>query len=104
MDEYDLRIAISERLKAYILPNKASTHFQIESFWRAVDAQMQFELEQQSSEIPAGAVAYSIGNYSVTFGSNGGEGYSAEAISPTAKAILRNAGLLKKSLPCARRW
>lgn len=102
MDLYD---SVRERLAAYIYPITPETREQESAFESAIDAQAEFEKTTDLESIPGSVASYSIGNYSVTLRSNaaGGAGYTQAALSPTAWAILFNAGLIQHSLPIARR-
>ena len=94
---------ITERLKAYIHPNIVKTKEQEKAFKNAVDAQTAYEDAQDIAEIPGNTQSYSIGNYSVTLAEPTGGAYTQVTICPAAWAILYNAGLLRRTLPVARR-
>ena len=97
------RERMEERLRAYIYPNVASSKAQIEAFDEAVDAQLTYESEQGGGEIPGNARSYSIGNYSVTLAEAALGADTRATVCPAAWAILFNAGLLRRTLPVAKR-
>ena len=94
---------IEERLRAYIHPNAVETAAQEEAFESAVDAQLAYAAEQEDGEIPGNVQSFSVGNYSVTLAERTGGAYTQESICPAAWAILFNAGLLRRSMPVAKR-
>ncbi len=101
----DDRERVEERLKAYIHPNLAETLEQQAAFDDAVDAQVEFEATQAKAlgDVPGNVQSFSVGNYSVTKAEAEGASYTRATICPAAWAILFNAGLLRRSLPIARR-
>ena len=92
MDEREL---IEERLRAYIHPNAVETVEQEDAFDSAVDAQLAYE--QGGAGLGPGVASFSIGDFSATMDAAGSEICSA------ARAILFNAGLLRRTLPTAKR-
>lgn len=94
---------VEERLRAYIQPREPVTPAQLAAFQLAVEAQTEYETTM--GMIPAGAQSISNDGVSITFAgvSSSGDGYSSDTISPAAKAILINAGLIVRSWPTARK-
>ena len=101
MSEYYIR----ERLLSYIRPRVPETPAQESALDDAVTAQAAFEAAHGMGELPGGVTSVTNDGVSVTFGgaTAGGEGYTNETISPAAKAILINAGLIVRSWPTARK-
>ena len=93
---------IEERLKAYIHPNAAVTSAQKAAFEEAVDAQFAYEDAPGAAEVPGPVRSYSVGNYSVTLDESADTGAQG-GIGPAARAILFNAGLLRRAMPVAKR-
>ena len=98
----DLKEAIRERLTAYISPNKARSSIQKAAFESAVEAQLEYEQANPEESLPPNVQSVTIGKYSVTARAGQSE-YTRSSICPAAWAFLFNAGLLKRSLPVARR-
>lgn len=98
----DLEDAVRERLTAYIHPNKARSKAQIAAFEKAVEAQAEYEKTGEVEVFPSNVQSVSIGKYSVTM-KDGQSEYTRASICPAAWAILFNAGLLRRTLPVARR-
>lgn len=96
---------IRERLTAYIYPRAPSTDEQEEAFDNAVEAQMEYEEGNAALNTPAGVTNMSNDGVSVSFDVSRGvtPQYSAATICPAAYAYLYNAGLIRHSLPVARR-
>lgn len=92
---------IEQRLLAYILPRKPRTSEQEEAMEDAVEAQLAYEREAGLSGVPGNVSSMSNDGVSVTFTGNIAQ-LTDDTISPTAWAILRNAGLIGYSLPTAR--
>ena len=90
------REQVEARLRAYIHPNAVETGAQQEAFDEAVDAQLEYEAGGEN--LPGNVKSFSVGSYSVTLGGGAGE-----SLGPAARAVLFNAGLLKRSWPTARR-
>lgn len=99
------RALIGERLRAYIYPNIVETPEQETAFDAAVDAQKAHEaLQAQALDgVPANVQSFSIGSYSVSKAEADVATYTQATICPAAWALLFNAGLLRRSLPTARR-
>ena len=96
------RERVAERLRAYIHPNVAETDAQEAAFDAAVDAQLTHEQAWNVGEIPEGVKSFSVGNYSVTLDESADTG-ARGGICPAARAILFNAGLLRRAMPVAKR-
>ena len=97
--------AVRERLTAYILPNVPETQAQLAAFADAVAAQMAFEAGADAAEIPPGVTGVRLGDYALTLDGRGqGGAPGAGSLSPTAWSILKNAGLLARTWPTARRY
>lgn len=95
---------VRERLTAYIYPRKPTTAEQSEAFDNAVTAQVEYETANDSAnEILGDVTSFSIGNYSESRSGARGADYTLTTICPAAWAYLFNAGLIKHSLPVARR-
>lgn len=96
---------IRERLTAYIYPRAPSTREQQNAFEDAVEAQIVYEEEHETLNMPSGVSSVSNDGVSVTFDANRAASaqYTAETICPAAYAYLFNAGLIRHSLPVARR-
>jgi len=96
---------IEERLRAYIRPRVPETTAQENALTRAIDAQAAYEDAVGMDGIPPGAQSIANDGVSITFAgaTSTGDGYTAETLSPTAKAILINAGLIRRSWPTARK-
>ena len=94
---------IRERLCAYIHPNVAATEDEVKALNNAVDAQLTYEQSQGDAEIPGNVQSFSVGNYSVTLAEPSGGAYTKATICPAAWSILYNAGLLRRTLPVAKR-
>lgn len=96
---------IRERLTAYIYPRAPTDSDQEDAFEEAVEAQMAYEQEHEALNLPAGVSSVTNDGVSVTFSADRATGaqYSAATICPAAYAFLFNAGLIRHSLPTARR-
>ena len=92
---------IEERLKAYILPRTAETPAEIAAMELAIQAQVDYETA--FGEIPAGAQSISNDGVSITFADAASGANTDSNISPAAKAILQNAGLIRRAWPTARK-
>ena len=93
---------VRERLKAYIYPRSPTTEDEAAALEEAVLAQIAFEEDSGMVEAPGGVSSYTLGDLTVQL-SERWPAYTRETISPTAWAILRNAGLVRHALPTARR-
>lgn len=96
---------VRERLTAFISPLSPSTKAQEEAFENAVEAQAAYEKDTETLAMPNSVASVSNDDISVTFreGSGRNSAYSASNLCPAAYAYLFNAGLIKHSLPVARR-
>ena len=96
---------VRERLTAYIYPRAPSDEAQEEAFENAVNAQVEYESENETIAAPPGVAAISNDGVSVSFESSRvtGGAYSIHTIAPEAYAYLYNAGLIRHTLPVARR-
>lgn len=96
---------VRERLIAYIYPRTPSDEAQEEAFENAVNAQVEYESENETIAAPPGVAAISNDGVSVSFESSRvtGGAYSIHTIAPSAYAYLYNAGLIRHTLPVARR-
>lgn len=96
-------------LKAYILPRKPETEAQNQAFENAVEYQAaMYDALSSAMGVYAGIDGISsISNdgVSVSFSGTGASGTrtSEDQIDPVARAILFSAGLLKQSIPYARK-
>ena len=99
----ELRARAEARLMAFIRPNAPSDAAQTEAFERAVDRQAQFEADNADAfgALSRGVSGFTVGSYTERYFDNraGGE----IPVCPEARDILRNAGLMKRSWPTARR-
>ena len=99
----DVRAALVEevraRLLALIAPNRPDDA--PEAFEAAVLAQAGYEADHGDALDAArrGVRSFSVGGYSESYG----DGAARDGLSPHARALLFNAGLLRRSLPVARR-
>ena len=93
---------VRERVLALIHPNRAESEAQRRALERAVDCQAEWEEENGEGIAAArrGVQRVSAGNYSETYFEPRGGGFE---LCPDARAILFNAGLLRRELPCAKR-
>jgi len=93
-----------QRLLALIHPNVAVTEAQRQAFESAAALQAAWEAENGEFLDAArrGVQRFSAGDYSETYFAHGAGGDCGE-ICPDARAALFNAGLLRRSWPCARR-
>ena len=91
---------VRERLTARIAPNAPRNEAQISAFEQAVAAQAAFEAGQGDALSVArrGVRSFSVGSYSESYGAGDGD-----VLCPHARALLFNAGLLRRSMPAARR-
>jgi len=107
MAEIDVALAerVRERLTAYIHPNAPSTAEQRRAFEAAVLCQAEWEAENGDGlqAVQRGVQRLSVGSYSETYFSRDGADGGFGGICPDARAMLFNAGLLRRGLPCARR-
>ena len=96
---------VRERLTAYIYPRAPSNDAQNEAFENAVNAQVEYESENETIAAPSGVEAISNDGVSVSFEASRvtGGAYSIHTIAPAAYAYLYNAGLIRHALPVARR-
>lgn len=95
---------IEERLLAYIYPRKPETEDQENAFYRAVDAQAEFEADNAANGLQGNVTSFSNDGVSVQFAQGRtAPSYTVDTISPAAWSILRNAGLIVYSLPTARK-
>ena len=96
-----LAAEVRERLLARIAPNAPENDDQRQAFERAVAAQAAFEAEQGGAlaAVRRGVRSFSVGGYSESYGAEGGD-----VLCPLARALLFNAGLLRRGMPAARRF
>lgn len=96
---------VRERLTAYIHPRKPETDEQRAAFELAVQAQTAYEERNEELEMPNGVSSASNNGISVTFRSDrpATAEYGLATICPAAYAYLFNAGLIRRTLPTARR-
>ena len=97
-----LRQRVEARLYAAIRPNAPDTDERRAAFDRAVEYQAEYETRHGAALDAArrGVQSFSVGDYSEHyFEAQGGEA----ALCPETRAVLENAGLLKRSWPTARR-
>lgn len=96
---------VRERLTAYIYPRAPSTAEQEEAFEEAIEAQMEYESANEAMGAASGVASIANDGVSVSFDTSRSSGgsYSLQTISPAAYAFLFNAGLIRHSLPVARR-
>lgn len=100
----DLEDSVRERLTAYIYPNRPASTAQEKAFEAAVAAQVEYEQRNAETDVPESLSAFAIGDFSVTAReASRSAAYTLETLSPYAWALLKNAGLLKGTLPVARR-
>ena len=92
---------IRQRLTMLIAPNAPATPAQRAAMDGAVEAQAAYETAHADAVDARrrGVTGFSVGGYSERYGDGGG----GEALCPYARALLFNAGLLKRSVPVARR-
>ena len=95
--------AMKPRIKAFIFPSIPRMDFEIEAFDRAVEYQIAHEKTQaamlEGQSIPDGVQSFSIGNFSMSFGSNTFDNrLTKRTICPTAYGILLEAGLMYKGV------
>lgn len=96
--------SVEARLRAYIAPNAPQTRAENDAFEQAVEAQVEYESAAEGdAQVPMGVSGYSAGNFSVNYGHARSGEFDQFSISPYARAILQNAGLLRHSMPVARR-
>lgn len=102
--EPDARERVRQRLLARIHPNVIDTQARESAFEAAVDCQLAWEADNGDAMEAArrGVQRFSAGDYSETYFESRAAGDYGE-ICPDARAILFNAGLLERELPCARR-
>ena len=91
---------VRARLTARIAPNAPEDDAQTAAFERAVAAQAAFEAGQGGAleAVRRGVRSFSVGSYSESYGAGDGD-----VLCPLARALLFNAGLLRRSMPSARR-
>lgn len=95
---------VRERLTAYIYPRRPTTDEQEAAFLKAVQVQAEYESAFDGEDtLPPGVSSFSIGNYSVTAETAQSASYTQQTICPAAYAYLFNAGLIRHTLPVARR-
>ena len=94
-----------ERLTAYIYPRAPATEAEQAAFEEAVEAQVKYETANEGLAMPYGVASASNDGVSVTFDSGrvSTAEYTIHTICPAAYAYLFNAGLIRHSLPVARR-
>ena len=92
---------VRERLLARIAPNVPGDDAQCAALDAAATAQAEYEQTHGDALDAArrGVVSYSVGSYSERLG----EGSGRDGLCPYARALLENAGLLRRSMPVARR-
>ena len=97
--------SVEARLRAYIAPNAPQTRAENDAFEQAVEAQADYEdrAAESDAQVPMGVSGYSAGNFSVNYGHARSGEFDQFSISPYARAILQNAGLLRHAMPVARR-
>lgn len=91
---------VRERLLARIAPVRPEGEAQLTAFEQAVEAQAAFEAGQGDAldAVRRGVRSFSVGSYSESYGAQGGD-----VLCPHARALLSNAGLLRRGMPAARR-
>ena len=96
-----LQDEVRARLLALIAPIVPADNAQSAALDAAVAAQADYEQTHGEALDAArrGVVSYSVGGYSERLGGRGGMDW----LCPYARALLENAGLLKRSMPVARR-
>lgn len=96
---------VRERLLAYIYPRAPATQTEQDAFDEAVDAQVEYETANEGLAMPYGVASASNDGVSVTFDSGrvSAAVYTVHTICPAAYAYLFNAGLIRHSMPVARR-
>jgi hypothetical protein len=96
---------VRERLTAYIYPRRPATDEQEAAFLKAVQVQAEYEERNEALSMPGGVASASNDGVSVTFRSDRVETaeYTVASICPAAYAYLFNAGLIRHTLPVARR-
>lgn len=96
---------VRERLTAYIYPRAPATEAEQGAFEEAVEAQIEYETANEGLAMPYGVASASNDGVSVTFDSGrvSTAEYTIHTICPAAYAYLFNAGLIRHSLPVARR-
>ena len=96
---------VRERLTAYIYPRRPVTDEQEVAFENAVLAQVEYEERNEALSMPGGVASASNDGVSITFRSDRSETaeYTVSSICPAAYAYLFNAGLIRHTLPVARR-
>jgi hypothetical protein len=96
---------VRERLTAYISPRAPTTQAEQDAFENAVVAQTDYETANSAIGAASGVASISNDGVSVSFDTSRSSGgsYSMQTISPAAYAYLYNAGLIRYSLPTARR-
>ena len=96
---------VRERLTAYIYPRRPATDEQEAAFEKSVLAQVEYEERNDALSMPGGVASASNDGVSVSFESSRvtGGAYSIHTIAPAAYAYLYNAGLIRHTLPVARR-
>ena len=96
---------VRERLTAYIYPRRPATDEQEAAFENAVLAQVAYEERNEALSMPGGVASASNDGVSITFRSDRAETaeYTVSSICPAAYAYLFNVGLIRHTLPVARR-
>ena len=96
---------VRARILALIHPNRAETAAQIEALDRAAACQAAWEAANGGGLAAArrGVQHVTAGNYSETYFQPAGGAEGPSDLCPEARALLFNAGLLKRTLPCATR-
>lgn len=92
---------VRARLLALIAPNAPGDDAQRDALNAAAEAQADYEQTHGDALDAArrGVVSYSVGGYSERLREGGGR----EWLCPYARSLLENAGLLRRSMPVARR-
>lgn len=92
---------VRARLLARIAPNAPGDDAQLAAMDAAAQAQAEYEQTHADALDAArrGVISYSVGGYSERLG----EGNGRDWLCPYARALLENAGLLRRGMPVARR-
>ena len=98
---------MSERMMAFIFPNRPRTQPEKEAFNKAVMYQIEHEktisatLGEELAAMPDGTTSFTIGTFSMSFGANGyrnGAVLTKETVCPYAYSVLLTEGLLYKGV------
>lgn len=91
------------RMLAYIIPNTPHFKDQVDSFCRAVYAQLQYETSEKNAQLedmPDGMTGFTVNGYSATFASAVGDAVSSTGLCRAARAELLLSGLLYRGVDC----